>query len=277
MLAICVVKIANYYALHENPMAEAHIDFTGRVALVTGGTRGIGRGIAAAFLAAGAQVVVCARRPGERLVVAGRAAEFRECDVRDADAAAALVHAVAHEYGRFDVLVNNAGGGPPVESARAPTSLSEKLVQLNLLAPFYLSQAAHAVMTQQADGGSIVNIASVSAVRSSPYSAIYGASKAGLLNLTESLAMEWGPKIRVNAIIAGLVATENAREHYGGDEGIARISAMLPLKRMGTPDDIANACLFLASPLAAYISGAQLAVHGGGETPVFLDLAKPRT
>ena len=89
--------------------------------------------------------------------------------------------------------------------------------------------------------------------------------------------MEWGPKIRVNAIIAGLVATENAREHYGADEGIARISAMLPLKRMGTPDDIANACLFLASPLAAYISGAQLAVHGGGETPVFLDLAKPRT
>lgn len=258
-------------------MTVPNIELTGRVVLVTGGTQGIGRAIAAAFMGAGAQVVVCARRPGEPLTVAGNTADFRGCDVRDADAAAALVRSVAQDRGQLDVLVNNAGGGPAIESERAPRALTEKLVQLNLLAPFYLSQAAHAVMTKQDDGGSIINIASVSAVRSSPYSAIYGASKAGLLNLTESLAMEWGPKIRVNAIIAGLVVTENAREHYGGEEGVTRIGAMLPLKRMGMPEDIANACLYLASPLAAYVSGAQLAVHGGGELPLFLDLAKPRT
>jgi NAD(P)-dependent dehydrogenase (short-subunit alcohol dehydrogenase family) len=187
-----------------------------------------------------------------------------------------LVRSVAADHGRLDVLVNNAGGGPQIESALAPRGLTEKLVQLNLLAPFYLSQAAHAVMSKQESGGSIINIASVSAVRSSPYSAIYGASKAGLLNLTESLAMEWGPKIRVNAIVAGLIATEKSRDHYGGAEGVARVGAMLPLKRMGEPQDIANACLYLASPLAAYVSGAHLAVHGGGETPLFLDLAKRR-
>lgn len=251
------------------------IDLKGRVALITGGTQGIGRGIAEAFLGAGATVVICARRPASHPVAVGDvAADFKACDVRDADAAADLVKLVAAEHGRLDVLVNNAGGGPHVDSASAPSSLTEKLVRLNLLAPFYLSQAAHAVMSKQDSGGSIINIASVSAVRSSPYSAIYGASKAGLLNLTESLAMEWGPKVRVNAIIAGLVATESSLDHYGGAPGIARVGAMLPLKRMGTPEDIANACLYLASPLAAYVSGAHLAVHGGGETPLFLELAK---
>lgn len=251
------------------------IDFRGRVALITGGTQGIGRGIAEAFLGAGARVVICARRPPSQPVAAnGVEAEFRACDVRNADAAALLVKEIAADHGRLDVLVNNAGGGPQVESASAPSALTDKLVRLNLLAPFFLSQAAHAIMSAQASGGSIINIASVSAVRSSPYSAIYGASKAGLLNLTESLAMEWGPKIRVNAIVAGLVATENSLDHYGGESGLARVGAMLPLKRMGTPEDIANACLYLASPLAAYVSGARLAVHGGGEKPLFLELAK---
>jgi NAD(P)-dependent dehydrogenase (short-subunit alcohol dehydrogenase family) len=87
--------------------------------------------------------------------------------------------------------------------------------------------------------------------------------------------MEWGPqRIRVNALIVGLVATENSIEHYGGEEGLRRVGAMLPLKRMGTPRDVADACLYLASPLSAYVSGAKIEVHGGGEKPVFLDLAE---
>jgi NAD(P)-dependent dehydrogenase (short-subunit alcohol dehydrogenase family) len=130
-------------------------------------------------------------------------------------------------------------------------------------------------MQGQADGGSIINIASVSAARASPGTAAYGAAKAGLLNLTQSLAMEWGPKVRVNAIIAGLVATGNAEAHYGGPAGLARVAASLPARRMGEPADIADACLYLASPRAAYVSGAALAVHGGGERPSFLDLAQP--
>lgn len=251
------------------------IDLSGHTVLITGGTQGIGRGIAEAFLRVGASVVICARRPGPTAIeVDGRTAEFRQCDVRDAAAGAALVRGVHDDYGGLHVLVNNAGGGPQVDAAVASPKLSEKIVQLNLLAPFYLSQAAHAVMAAQADGGSIINIASVSAVRASPHSAVYGAAKAGLLNLTQSLAMEWGPKVRVNAIVAGLIATENATDHYGGEVGIARVGAMLPLKRMGTPQDIAHACVYLASPLAAYVSGAHLAVHGGGEKPLFLDLVK---
>jgi NAD(P)-dependent dehydrogenase (short-subunit alcohol dehydrogenase family) len=130
-------------------------------------------------------------------------------------------------------------------------------------------------MQAQADGGSIINIASVAAIRPSPHTAAYGAAKAGLVNLTQSLAMEWGPKVRVNAIIAGLIATGNAEAHYGGAAGLARVAASLPAQRMGRPDDIADACLYLASSLAAYVSGAALAVHGGGERPSFLDLARP--
>lgn len=257
-------------------MADAVLDFSGSRVLVTGGTAGIGRGIATAFLERGATVVVCGRsEPDEVPAQDARRAEFRRCDVRQADQCRTLVEGIARDHGGLDVLVNNAGGSPEVDSATCSPSLIEKVIQLNLTSAFFLSQAAHAVMKQQPDGGSIINISSVSAVRSSPRSAAYGAAKAGLLNLTESLAMEWGPqRIRVNALIVGLVATDNSLEHYGGEAGLRRIGAMLPLQRMGTPRDVADACLYLASPLAAYVSGAKLEVHGGGEKPVFLDLAQ---
>ncbi|MFO1466124.1 MAG: SDR family oxidoreductase [Steroidobacteraceae bacterium] len=257
-------------------MAEAVLDFSGSRVLVTGGTGGIGRGIAAAFLARGATVIVCGRRdPGRSPGAAGQEPEFRKCDVREADQCRALLDNIARDHGGLDVLVNNAGGSPEVDSATCSPSLIEKVIRLNLTSAFFMSQAAYSVMKNQPEGGSIINISSVSAVRSSPRTAAYGAAKAGLLNLTESLAMEWGPqRIRVNAIIVGLVATENSLDHYGGEEGVKRVGNMLPLQRMGTPRDVADACLYLASPLAAYVSGAKLEVHGGGEKPVFLDLAK---
>ena len=253
---------------------SASFHFDGRVAIVTGGTRGVGRGIACALLEAGADVAICGRRPPEIPVESGgRTALFLPCDVRSADQAAALVESVAQRFGRLDLLVNNAGGSPVADAATASPRFSESIIALNLTGPLHLSQAANKIMQAQPEGGSIVNIASVSGTRPSPTTAAYGAAKAGLLNLTQSLAMEWGPKVRVNAIIAGLIVTDSAALHYGSDDAVKRIGAMLPAGRMAVPADIAAAVLYLASPAAAYVSGARLAVDGGGERPSFLGLA----
>jgi NAD(P)-dependent dehydrogenase (short-subunit alcohol dehydrogenase family) len=257
------------------------LDFTGRVVIVTGGARGIGRGITEGFLTAGAEVVVCGRTHVDEdelpSGVAGdgvsRRAHFVSADVRDADQAAAMVAAAVERHGRLDVLVNNAGGSPSADAASASPRFTTSIVQLNLLAPLHCAQAANAVMQAQEDGGSIVNITSVSGIRPSPGSAAYGAAKAGLINLTQTLAVEWAPKVRVNALSAGLVATEAADEYYGGAAGMAAVAATVPLGRFGTPEDMAGICLFLASPLAAYVSGANLVAHGGGERPAFLAAA----
>ena len=246
-------------------------DFTGKVVVVTGGARGVGRGITEAFLAAGADVAICGRKEpaqDELPGADGRRAVFLTADVRDAEQAASVLTATAERWGRVDVLVNNAGGSPAVRAADASPRFVAQVVALNLLAPMYCAQAAHALM--QTEGGSIINIASVSGLRPSPGTAAYGAAKAGLINLTRSLAVEWAPRIRVNCVVAGLIATEAAQDHYGGAAGIAAVARTVPLGRMGTPDDVADACLFLASPLAAYVSGAALEVHGGGEGPAFL-------
>ena len=258
------------------------LDFTGRVALVTGGGKGIGRGIAEAFLAAGADVVVCGRTPVDEDALPAaadatgvvRRAWFVPADLRDADQASAVVAAAVERFGRLDVLVNNAGGSPSADAATVSPRFSASIVQLNLLAPLYCAQAANAVMQAQATGGSIVNISSVSGLRPSPGTAAYGAAKAGLISLTTSLAVEWAPRVRVNALSAGLVATESADDHYGGADGMARVAATVPLGRFGTPADMAGICLFLASPLAAYVSGANLVAHGGGERPAFLAAAE---
>ena len=176
------------------------------------------------------------------------------------------------KFGRIDVLINNAGGAPYADAATASPRFSESIVRLNLLAPLFFAQACNAVMQQQ-EGGSIVNIASVSAQRPSPGTAAYGAAKAGLLNLSSSLAVEWAPKVRSNTIIAGLIRTEQSHLHYGDEAGIAAVGETIPLGRMAVPNDIAEACLFLASDMASYVSGAALTVHGGGEKPAFLDAA----
>ena len=125
--------------------------------------------------------------------------------------------------------------------------------------------------------GVIINIGSVSATRPSPGTAAYGAAKAGLLNLTQSLGVEWAPKVRVTGIIAGMIQTELAHLHYGDDEGIAAVGNTVPLERMGQPGDIGDTCLYLASPLASYVSGASVTVHGGGEKPAFLAAAKNKS
>jgi NAD(P)-dependent dehydrogenase (short-subunit alcohol dehydrogenase family) len=250
------------------------LDFTGHVVLITGGSRGIGRGIAETFLAAGADVAVCGRNEPDELANAdGKSAIFVAADVRDAEQVEKMVNEVVERLGRLDVLVNNAGGAPFAEAATVSPSFSEKIIQLNLTAALHCAQQANRVMQGQDSGGSIINIASVSGVRPSPGTAAYGAAKAGLINLSGTLAIEWGPKVRVNVISASMILTEQAHLHYGDDEGIARVAETVPLKRLGTPDDIAGACLYFASPLASYVSGANLLLHGGGETPAFLSAA----
>lgn len=247
------------------------IDLGGQVAIVTGGTRGLGLRMALALAQAGASVVVCGRNAPEHLP---DGLTFRAADIRDAEQARALVDAVAEEHGRLDILVNNAGGSPQAAAATASPRFFDAILRLNLHAAMYMAQAAHPHL-QRGGSGSIVNIASVSGIRPSPMTAAYGAAKAGLLNLTQSLAQEWGPDgIRVNAVIVGLVQTETAAETYGDDAAQAAVAASLPLGRMGLGDDIAGAVLWLCSGLAAWVSGARINVDGGGERPYFLDLVK---
>jgi len=247
------------------------LDFRGRVVLVTGGTKGIGRSIAARFEEARATVVVCGRsEPG-----GDRVGRFVACDVRDAAQVDAMVDDIASNEGRLDVVVNNAGGSPIADTATASPRFTESIIRLNLLAPIHVAQAANRVMQTQDEGGSIVNIASVSGVRATPNAAAYGAAKAGLLNLTQTLAVEWAPKVRVNAVTVGMVRTELANLHYGDEDAIAAVGATVPLGRMADPVDVADACLYLASPLAAYVSGANLLLHGGGERPAYLNAADP--
>ena len=247
------------------------LDFTGRAVLITGGSAGIGRRLAERFLAAGADVMICSRSVPESLPAhAGRTAAHIVADVRDAESVARLVEGAVTQLGRLDVLINNAGGSPYALAADASPRFLDKIIQLNLTAPLLLAQQANAVMQEQKGGGVILNVTSVSGTRPSPGTAAYGAAKAGLINLTATLAVEWAPRVRVCAITAGLIATEKAHMHYGSAAGIAAAAGTVPLGRLGVPDDVADASLFLASPLASYISGVDLTLHGGGSSPAFL-------
>ncbi|MEZ0089458.1 SDR family oxidoreductase [Streptacidiphilus sp. EB129] len=249
-------------------------ELAGRVAVVTGGTRGVGAGIVGSLLAAGAEVVAVARRaPAEPVEVAGRKAGFRPLDVRDPAASAELLEQVAAEYGRLDLLVNNAGGTPYLPLAEGEAERHRRILELNLVAPLLLSRAAYQVMRGQPEGGSIVMIGSVSGQRPSPGSAAYGAAKAGLDHLARSLAVEWAPTVRVNTLVLGMVRTESSELHYGDEDGIAAVGRTVPLGRLARPEEVGDACVFLASRRAGYISGASLLLHGGGERPAFLDAA----
>jgi NAD(P)-dependent dehydrogenase (short-subunit alcohol dehydrogenase family) len=252
------------------------LDFSGQAVVVTGGCRGVGRGIAERFLAAGADVVICCRHEPESLPSAGgRDAVFVAADVRDPEAVARVVQATTEGFGRLDVLVNNAGGSPPADTATASPKFTTAIITLNLIAPLVFAQAANAVMQEQPGGGVILNIASVSGTRANPGSAAYGAAKAGLINLTRTLGVEFAPKVRVVCVTAGMVVTEQAHLYYGDEAGIAAVGATVPLGRMAETGDIADVCLFAASPLARYITGEQIIVHGGGEKPAYLGAANP--
>jgi NAD(P)-dependent dehydrogenase (short-subunit alcohol dehydrogenase family) len=248
--------------------------------LVTGGNRGVGRGIADSFRAMGDRVVVCARRSGvdpQEVLKEGAtlptAADVLSCDVRDPDQAGALVKAIVALHGRLDVVVNNAGGSPWSSADTMSPRFAERIVALNLLAPFYVAQAANAVMQEQAGGGVILNIGSVASFRPSPGTALYNAAKAGLSTLTRSLALEWAPKVRVNGLVLGIVNTETAAENY--NDSIDALAAVTPMRRLPEPSEVGGMCVLLASPAASYVTGADLVMDGGGEFPAYLNAMAP--
>ena len=251
----------------DEDVSDGALRFDGKVVLVTGGSRGIGRAICGRFADAGARVFSCGRTVPDGQ---GPWEDFFGCDVRDSGAVRTMVDAIGDRTGTIDVLVNNAGGSPQVDAATVSPRFSESIIALNLTAAVHMSQAVHRWMVDA--GGVIINIASVSAVRPSPGTAVYAAAKAGLLGLTRSRAQEWAPAIRVNAVIAGLIGTAGAETAYGSAQ--AAIAASLPAQRLGTGEDIASAVQFLASPMAAYVNGAELSVDGGGERPPFLKIVE---
>jgi NAD(P)-dependent dehydrogenase (short-subunit alcohol dehydrogenase family) len=233
-----------------------------RVVLVTGGARGLGKGLVDAFAANGDQVATCGRHEPEPGTVA---VPFFKCDVRDSEQVAILVDEVVKQFGRIDVLINNAGGTPYAETSTMSPRLFERIVTLNLVAPFYVAQRANLVMQEQPQGGVIINIGSTAAKRPAPNSAAYVAAKDGLVGLTRTLALEWAPKVRVILITPGLLRTEMVHEVYG--DNVAAVEATVPMGRLATASEIGAMCVMMASPAAEFVTGSEIIVDGGGEIP----------
>jgi len=242
------------------------IDLSGRVALVTGASRGIGRAIAMKLAAQGATVVAAARERNaaatvDEIVAAGGKAEVASVDVAEAAAIEALVAGTLERHGQIDILVNNAGITKDQLLLRMKRADWDAVIATNLTGAFALTQAVLKPMIRQ-KGGRIVCISSVVGQSGNAGQANYAASKAGLIGFAKSVAQEVASRnITVNVVAPGLIETDMTRAITGGarEEWAARI----PLKRLGTPDDIAAAVCFLASPEASYITGQVLAVNGG--------------
>ena len=254
-----------------------NINFKNKTVVITGGSKGIGLEITKTFLKHQANVIILARnKPKRKIQSKGNAGYFIECDIRNTESIDKAIKEIASKYKSIDVLINNAGGAPMADSLTASPKFHEAIIDLNLTAPLNLSQKIAKKMIKQKTVSNIINISSVTATRPTPGSAAYGAAKGALVNLTKTLAVEWAPKIKVNSIIVGYIETENSILHYGSKSEIKKVAKTIPLKRMGQPQDVANACVFFASDLAEWVTGSALEVHGGGESPAYLDVAKPK-
>lgn len=243
----------------------------GRVAVVTGGGRGIGRAVALAFAEAGADVVVAARRP-ETLdaVVAEVRARGREglavpTDVTDAAQRDALIDAALARFGHLDVLVNNAGGWPPTTALAVSDDDFEAALRFNVTSAFALSRKASPALA--ARGGCVVNVSSAMSRLVASGFVAYGTAKAALDHMTRLLAAEWAPKVRVNAIAAGATVTDALEAFVAMDDVRAQMEALTPMRRLATPEDIACAAVYLASPAGSWITGKVFEIDGGTTAP----------
>lgn len=250
---------------HESP------NLADRVAVVTGGSRGIGRAIVESFARAGADVVPTARTAAdvEAAVEAvrdlGQASLAVPTDVADDEAVAALVDAVDDTFGQLDVLVNNAGINPGAGMGRpaaAKLSAFDATIDVNLRGAFSCAKAADDLL-HAGRGGAVVNVASVSGLVGTPRQHHYTASKHGLVGLTKSLALDWAPDVRVNAVAPGYVSTELTEPLENNEELYQSVIDRTPMGRFAVPEEVADAALFLASDRASFVTGSTLVVDGG--------------
>jgi NAD(P)-dependent dehydrogenase (short-subunit alcohol dehydrogenase family) len=239
----------------------------GKVAIVTGASRGIGRAIAEAYAREGASVVICGRSQDTLAEVAreiGHGAMPVACHVGRADEIAALVGTVQREYGRIDILVNNAGTnvaqGPCLDATEAQF---DKMIEINLKSAFRLIGAVAPAMCERG-AGSIINIASISGIRPQMHGLLYSMTKAALIMMTQSYALELGPRgVRVNAIAPGLIQTRLSEYYWNNSERREAIVSRQPIRHLGLPHEIAEAAVLLAGDGGSYITGQTLTIDGG--------------
>jgi NAD(P)-dependent dehydrogenase (short-subunit alcohol dehydrogenase family) len=240
----------------------------GKTALITGGSRGIGKGIAEAMAASGARLMIASRNADvceQAAAEIGYDCQWFAANVGRPEEAEALVDHTIATLGGVDILVNNAGANPYAgPTIDVDVARWEKTIQVNMTAPLVLSQLCwHRYMKDGPGGSTIINIASVSGLRTNPQLGVYAVAKAGMIHLTKQLAAELGPNARVNCIAPGLIKTDFARVFWEGERG-AEVAESYPMKRLGEVEDIAGCAVWLAAETGGWITGQTIALEGGG-------------